>query len=253
MNAYSNIAETYDAIRPGYPAALIHDIIHAGNLNQNSALMEIAAGTGKATTNFLTLDCHIDAVELEPSMAELLCKKSTSPLLSVFVSSFEDWQPPQTQYDCIYCAQGFHWLDPQIKFQKTRQYLKPYGLLALFWYDPLPPTDSPAYQASQKVKLDFLGPEDITTSVSMDTRLQELQSCAEFSLFLKKEYSITLKNSPEQALAAMESTPAFQQKFLIRSKQDRQAFCRKYITAIQENGGFLEAPMRYTLFLLKPV
>lgn len=253
MNAYSNIAETYDAIRPGYPAALIQDIIHAGNLNKNSTLMEIAAGTGKATTDFLTLDCHIDAVEIEPSMAELLRKKSASPLLSVSVSSFEDWQPPRAQYDCIYCAQGFHWLDPQIKFQKTRQYLKPDGLLALFWYDPLPPENSPAYQASQKVKLDFLGSEDITTSVPMDTRLHELQSCSELSLFLQKEYSVILKNSPEQALAAMESTPAFQQKFLKLSKQDQQAFRRQYMAAIRENGIFLEAPMHYTLFLLNPV
>lgn len=253
MNAYSNIADTYDAIRPGYPDTLIQEIVHTGSLSKDSCLMEIAAGTGKATVEFLTLGCQIDAVEIEPSMADLLRKKSASPLLSVSVASFEDWQPPRPQYDCIYCAQGFHWLDPHIKFQKTHQYLKPDGLLALFWYDPLPPSETAAYCASQKVKLDFLGPEDITTSVSMDARLQELQSCAEFSLFLQKEYTVILKNTPEQALSAMESTPAFQQKLQMLSMQNQQAFRRQYIAAIQENGGFLEAPMRYTLFLLKPV
>ena len=36
MSLYNTIAETYDAIRPGYPASLIADIVEAGNLSKTS-------------------------------------------------------------------------------------------------------------------------------------------------------------------------------------------------------------------------
>lgn len=225
MPAYQCIAEIYDAIRPGYPAALIHDIITAGNLNSKSALMEIGAGTGKATEAFLSLGCSIDAVEIEASMAELLHKKLACPKLSLTVSPFEDWTPPRTQYDCIYCGQAFHWLGQNVKFRKCWQYLPPKGLLVLFWYDPMPPEQTAAYQAAQQIKLKYIGSDDVTTSVSMDTRLTEIQETKEFELLDRKEYRIVLKNSAEQAWVAMESTPAFQDK--LRS-------CRK------RNSGHLE-------------
>ncbi len=54
MGLYNTIAETYDAIRPGYPVPLIADIVEAGNLSEASKLMEIGAGTGKATIAFLS-------------------------------------------------------------------------------------------------------------------------------------------------------------------------------------------------------
>ena len=54
MSLYNTIAETYDANRPDYPASMIVDIVEAGNLSETSKLMEIGAGTGKATTDFLS-------------------------------------------------------------------------------------------------------------------------------------------------------------------------------------------------------
>ena len=252
MSLYNTIAETYDAIRPGYPASLIADIVEAGNLSETSKLMEIGAGTGKATTAFLSRGFSIDANEISPEMAEILRRKVVTERLTLSVCPFEDWAPPQHKYDCIYCGQAFHWLDKTVKFEKCQAYLKQDGLLALFWYDPMPQEQAAAYIASNKVKEAYLGAENIVTSVSMDTRSQEIEDTPCFDLIERKTYQVVLGNTAEQSWAAMESTPAFQEKFERLSVMERTAFRREYIAAIENNGGFTETAMLYSLYLLKP-
>ena len=228
MRLYNTIAETYDAIRPGYPASLIADIIEAGNLSETSRLMEIGAGTGKATTAFLSRGFSIDANEISLEMAEILRRKVSTDRLTLSVCPFEDWVPPQHKYDCIYCGQAFHWLDKTVKFEKCKAYLKRDGLLALFWYDPMPQAQNEAYMASEQVKEAYLGAENIVTSVSMDTRSQEIEDTPCFDLIERKTYQVVLRNTAEQSWAAMESTPAFQEKFERLSVMERSVSQRIY-------------------------
>ena len=75
---YHNIAEIYDAIRPGYPQELIEDMVVCSGLSVDSVILEIGAGTGKATEHLLSLGCEVDAVEMEPAMAELMQRKLRS-------------------------------------------------------------------------------------------------------------------------------------------------------------------------------
>lgn len=252
MNAYKNLAETYESVRPGYPDELIADIIKAGNLSPVSKLMEIGAGTGKATTAFLNRGFAVDANEIEPDMAEVLRRKETSDKLNLSVGPFETWVPPHTEYDCIYCGQAFHWLDKEIKFKKCKEYLSREGLLALFWYDPMPHVQTAANFAAEQVKEKYLGAENIVTSVSMDTRLQEITETPYFDLLEKKTYQVVLKNTADQSWAAMESTPAFQKKYADLSNAERTKFRKEYTTVIEYNGGFTETSMLYTLYLLRP-
>ncbi len=252
MGLYNTIAETYDAIRPGYPVPLIADIVEAGNLSEASKLMEIGAGTGKATIAFLSQGFSIDANEISPEMAEILRRKASTDRLTLSVCPFEDWSPPQHKYDCIYCGQAFHWLDKTVKFQKCSEYLNGDGLLALFWYDPMPQALTEAHIAAKQVKEDYLGVENIITSVPMNTRLQEIEETPYFDLIERKSYQVVLRNTAEQSWAAMESTPAFQEKFGRLRSSERTAFRREYIDTIENHGGYTETTMLYSLYLLKP-
>ena len=248
---YATLADIYEANRPSYPKALISDIIRETQLSPEARLMEIGAGTGKATESFLHRGYRIDANELDPSMAAILQKKCPSNKLSVSMGSFETWTPPQKYYDMIYCAQAFHWLDPDTKFQRCRTFLPVGGYLTLIWYDPQPAPVSPAHRVTKAVQERYFGPSDITISVPLNTRLQEMEATKDFRLHFQKEYLVTLKNTPQQSLLAMQSTPAFSEKFSQFPMKKQEAFIQEYTAAIEENGGTLEAPMLFSLYILK--
>ena len=250
---YASLAEIYEAIRPSYPDELISDVITHSQIPQDAHLMEIGAGTGKATACFLRRGYHVDANELDPAMADILSEKCASKKMTLTVGPFETWAPPQSCYDLIYCAQAFHWLDPDIKFEKCRGLLSEGGHLALIWYDPQSAPDTPAYRAAQAVRENYFGPEDMTVSVPMNTRLQEMDVASDFVLCFQKEYPVTIYNTPHQSLLAMQSTPAFSERFSQFPVEKQTAFIREYTAAIEENGGVLEAPMLFSLYILTAI
>jgi broad specificity phosphatase PhoE len=49
---FDQAAEYYDSFRPSYPKEIIDKIINATGVNSNSRLLEIGAGSGKATELF---------------------------------------------------------------------------------------------------------------------------------------------------------------------------------------------------------
>lgn len=125
---YRSLAETYDAIRPAYPDALIEDILMAAAPEMERPILEIGAGTGKGTEQFLTRGYSVDAVELEPEMAALLAARMKTERLRLSVGSFENWEPPCRRYQLGFCAQAFHWIDPAVKYKKCYDLLEPKGI-----------------------------------------------------------------------------------------------------------------------------
>ena len=49
---FNTSAEWYDRIRPGYPEALIDDVINLSAIPAGGRILEIGCGTGKATERF---------------------------------------------------------------------------------------------------------------------------------------------------------------------------------------------------------
>lgn len=250
---YQSLAQTYDAIRPGYPEELIHDILAETQPATNRPLLELGAGTGKATTAFLNCGFSVDAVELDPDMAALLRARCPTSNLRLSVAAFKTWTPPEPRYALLYCAQAFHWLDPKIKYQKCHALLDEDGFLALFWYDPLSPAGSPAQTASEQVCNRYFGPAAPISAGPLESRKQEVLDSGLFALVLEKQYRVTIRNTAQQSLMAMQSTPAFAAQFSQLSPTAQQEFLREYTDAVQQYGGFLEVPMLYSLYLFRPL
>ncbi len=80
LEPYKGIAVTYEEIRPSYPEQLIEDIILRTGLNNSDRLLELGAGTGKATVQFAEKGFQVQAIEIGEDMAE--------PRL------FTGWSPP---------------------------------------------------------------------------------------------------------------------------------------------------------------
>lgn len=136
-NPWDGVAKIYEEVRPGYPAQLMRDIVERTHLSAGDRLLEIGAGTGKATVMFAREGFRIHCIEPGPNLAGILTDKcSCYPNVTVDVGAFEEWAPPgESKFDLIYSAQAFDWLDPEIRFRKCHELLKEGGHLALFWYD----------------------------------------------------------------------------------------------------------------------
>jgi SAM-dependent methyltransferase len=124
--------ELYDRMRPAYPAPLFADLVEHGDLGPGHRLLEIGAGTGKATAPLSATGCHLLAIEPGPQLAAFTARRfAASPNVEVVNAYFEDWSPPAERFDIVLAATAFHWLDPEVRVQKAAEVLRPGGSLVV--------------------------------------------------------------------------------------------------------------------------
>ena len=132
--SFDSAALMYEEVRPSYPDPLIDDIIKYSELNSDDCILEIGAGTGKATAMFASRGQSVIAIEPGKEMAAIADKKfEFSSKVQIHRSKFEDWDNQGKHFGIVAAAQSFHWINPAIKYQKSAEVLKPNGYIALFW------------------------------------------------------------------------------------------------------------------------
>lgn len=115
--SFDTRAEQYDAMRPSYPEALVDDLLARTGARR---IVEIGAGTGKATTVFARRDCTLVALEPGEKLAAILRRNvSAFPNVTVEQTRFEDWSPGERPFDLVFSAQAFHWIDPATRYAKS--------------------------------------------------------------------------------------------------------------------------------------
>lgn len=134
-------ADFYDRTRPVCPAALFDDLIRLTELGQGDPVLEIGCGTGQATLPLAERGLRVTAVELGAGLAELARKKLAGfPTVTVVTSSFEAWTPDALPYSAVVAVNSLHWVDPELRYAKPAQVLKPGGYLAVgscLWAQPV--------------------------------------------------------------------------------------------------------------------
>ncbi len=123
--SFGSFAWAYDASRPGYPDALIVDLLTRGAQN----VLDVACGTGKAARQLTDRGAQVLGVEIDADMAAVARERG----VEVEVSGFEDWDDGGRRFDLVTCAQGWHWIDPAAGARKAATVLRAGGTLALFW------------------------------------------------------------------------------------------------------------------------
>jgi SAM-dependent methyltransferase len=135
---FGEVASLYDRVRPGYPASLVDHAIATVGLGADDPVLEVGAGTGKATVAFASRGLALHALEPDEEMAAVARRNcaAADTAVTVSVTGFEDWTPDRTDYALVVSAQAWHWVRPGLRLDKAHDVLAPAGALALCWNRP---------------------------------------------------------------------------------------------------------------------
>ena len=140
--SFNSAADAYDAARPSYPSAVIRRIVAKAGLHEDSRLLEVGAGTGKASLLFAKRGYRMFCLEPGVQMGDILRRNlKPYPRAKVLTTTLEDWPVQRGKFDLVFAAQAFHWVDPEVGYPKAAHALRPGGWIALFWNLPNDPND----------------------------------------------------------------------------------------------------------------
>lgn len=132
---FDNVAAEYDRSRPGYPDELVDRACQIAKLKSGDPVVELGCGSGQLTQALVTRGLHVTAIEPGEQLIALARQNVKSLGAAEFINvRFEDVDLPKGHYRAVFCASAFHWVDPDISWQKTADLLIPGGVLALIQY-----------------------------------------------------------------------------------------------------------------------
>jgi SAM-dependent methyltransferase len=130
---FDTVAGSYADARPTYPDALFDALLAVTGVGPGSRLLEVGCGPGTATLPLARRGCRVTAIELGAGLAaEARRRLAAYPDVEVVTGSFETWPPGGHSYDLVYAATAWHWVDPQVRYRRAHEVLRPGGYLA-FW------------------------------------------------------------------------------------------------------------------------
>lgn len=128
-SSFDRAVESYDRVRPSYPGELFDDLF--GQLPTQPRIVEVGAGTGKATKDLLARDASAHAVEIGSAMAAKLRSNLPSERLRITVGDFEEVAIAPESADAVFSATAYHWISPSSQVDRPAKILRPGGIVAI--------------------------------------------------------------------------------------------------------------------------
>src|SRR5262249_6223864 len=110
-------------------------------------ILEIGCGTGKATLALAGRGFRVTCVELGERLAEVARRNLRGfPDVEVVNADFEAWEAPVTEVDAVVAFTSFHWIDPEVRYERSAALLRDGGALAVVaTKHVLPPDGDPFF------------------------------------------------------------------------------------------------------------
>ena len=128
-------AGEYDRYRPTYPSDLFMFIAKELELQQTPQVVDLGAGTGRASTAMAAIGWRVTAVEPGGPMLDVLRARAIQdalPIETVQATAEATGLPPGS-FDLATAAQAFHWFDKSAALTEIARIVRPGGGVALFW------------------------------------------------------------------------------------------------------------------------
>jgi SAM-dependent methyltransferase len=125
---FGRVAESYERLRPEYPAAAVDRALAGLGLGPGATVLDLAAGTGKLTRPLAARVGHVIAVEPDGEMRAYLDGDARPGVA-------EDIPVGDGEVDAVFVGDAFIWFDPEPALAEIVRVLNPGGGLALLWRD----------------------------------------------------------------------------------------------------------------------
>ena len=152
---FDAIAAEYDRHRPAYPDELVDQACQVAGIGRGDHVLEVGCGSGQLTRSLAARGLHVTALEPGTSLIALARQNLEGAGEVEFVNArFEDALLPRERFAAVFSASAFHWVDPEVSWQKAADVLVPGGTLALVSYfgldEPVSTPDQEAVLAAMR-------------------------------------------------------------------------------------------------------
>ena len=132
---FDEVAAEYDRRRPTYPDELVDQACQIAGTGSGDHVLEVGCGSGQLTSGLVARGLHVTAIEPGKNLIALARQNLEGAGEVEFVNAqFEDALLPREQFQAVFSASAFHWIDPKVSWQKVADVLVPGGTLALVQY-----------------------------------------------------------------------------------------------------------------------
>ena len=238
--SFDQVAELYDAYRPGYPQTMVDHIVTASGIGPQGRVLDIGCGTGKAAEPFARRGYALTCIDPGANMLAVAARRLAGCRVDFVHSTFEDWPEPEAAFDLAISGQAFHWVPKPVGFAKVARALVPGGLLALFW-NRWPPTEDPLREALQRAYA-AEAPEIVSTEEPWNERIagdeEEIRLSGYFSPVQTFTFAWSARYDAVQYIGLINSYS----DHLALPEVQRERLFAAIRRVIAENGGYLDRP-----------
>src|SRR5271154_1745120 len=117
---FDEVAAEYDRHRPAYPDELLDQACQVAGIGSGDRVLEVGCGSGQLTRGLLARGLRVTALEPGENLLALARQNLHGAGAVEFVNAqFEDASLPREQYQAVFSASAFHWVDPQVSWRKA--------------------------------------------------------------------------------------------------------------------------------------
>lgn len=130
---FDRAADTYQQARPDYPDELWALVETLTGVIPGASVLEVGCATGKATLPLARAGYRVTALEPGPRLATAARQNLAEfGAVQVIETTFEHWVAPSEAFALVVAATAWRWVDPEVRYHKAAEVLRPGGHLA-FW------------------------------------------------------------------------------------------------------------------------
>lgn len=130
-SGFAAVADAYQRGRPSYPTEAVDRIVEYLQLNEESRVIDLAAGTGQLSRLLRERVGRLTAVEPSPPMRAKI--SADLPEVSVLDGTAESIPLADAAGDAVVVGEAFHWFQTAAAAAEIARVLTEHGGLALLW------------------------------------------------------------------------------------------------------------------------